>query len=296
MKTEHILIIDDSIAISSLLANEILPLGGYRATAALSGEEGLEIVRQTSPDLILCDLEMPGISGLDVLRTLRNEKYDIPTIMMTAFGSEAVAAQALRMGVKNYIIKPFTTEEILAAVENALTERRLQEQLANANARLDEQRQVMSVVQAISRAAGSQMDPDAFLTRIILAAVHSNNAHGGFIAQTKSDKLHICAVANLPNWKGKEITIQAGSALARALDTQETVSSQDRAGHWHHIPLIIGGRSVGVMATVGKLERLPEHLQQLISVLAGYAAFAVEHERLTGGHGQEPLHKKGASE
>lgn len=92
MSAEHILIIDDSIAIASLLANEILPLGGYRATAALSGEEGLDIIQELEPDLILCDLEMPGISGLDVLRTLQNEGLNVPAIMMTAFGSEAIAA------------------------------------------------------------------------------------------------------------------------------------------------------------------------------------------------------------
>ena len=73
MPTEHILIVDDSIAIASLLANEILPLGGYQATIALSGEEGLEIAQSVGIDLILCDLEMPGINGLDLLRELQSK-------------------------------------------------------------------------------------------------------------------------------------------------------------------------------------------------------------------------------
>ena len=84
MAGEHLLIIDDSIAVGSLLANEILPYGGYRATAALGGEEGLEIVRAVKPDLILCDLEMPGINGLEVIRVLRDEGIETPAIMMTA--------------------------------------------------------------------------------------------------------------------------------------------------------------------------------------------------------------------
>ena len=282
MTTEHILIIDDSIAIASLLANEILPLGGYQATAALSGEEGLEIARELKPDLILCDLEMPGINGLDVLRTLQSEGTNTPAIMMTAFGSEAIAAQALRMGVKDYIIKPFTTEEILAAVERAMTERRLRRKLEVMEAKLEEHRKALSVIQAIGHAAGVGVEPKAILSHVILAAVHSGSGRAGFIARhdAQNKQLGIQAVANLPGWEGKQIQIQEKSAVAEALHSGEVARNKDAIGCWVHVPLMHQQNAIGVMSIVGKVENLPAHTNFLLSALAGYAAYTIKNNQL----------------
>ena len=230
MTTEHILIIDDSIAIASLLANEILPLGGYDTSIALSGEEGLETVRDLRPDLILCDLEMPGINGLDVLRSLQNEGIDIPAIMMTAFGSEAVAAQALRMGVKDYIIKPFTTEEILAAVERAMVESRLRAKLHETSALLEDYRQALVVLQAVGKTADAGNQTEASLSRIILAAVYGSGAKGGFIATLGGNQgeLVIRAVANLPRWRRRRIPLDKHNALAQVIQSGSSLTTRTR--------------------------------------------------------------------
>lgn len=286
MHAEKILIIDDSIAIASLLANEILPLGGYEATAALSGEEGLELARKVGPSLILCDLEMPDINGLDVLRTLKEDGINIPSIMMTAFGSEAIAAQALRMGVKDYIIKPFTTEEMLAAVERALIENRLRNQLDKLTADLDECRQTMVVLQTVSQAVGTAgLDVKAFLSRVILAAVYSQGAQGGFIAQLETDgdemkQLVIQTAVNLPKWEGRSIKIKEDGALHTALSRNQISKNVDKTGCWHYAPLTRNQAPVGMMATVSVQEDIPLHVEQLFSVLAGYAAYAIENSKL----------------
>lgn len=282
MPTEHILIVDDSIAIASLLANEILPLGGYRATIALSGEEGLEIAQAGGLDLILCDLEMPGINGLDLLRELQAKGINIPAIMMTAFGSEAIAAQALRIGVKDYIIKPFTTEEILAAVERALVERRLRLQMDDLNASLEELRQALVVIQAISQATEGGLDPVDLLSRIILAAVYGGKAQGGFVARYDPDQglLEVQAVANLPGWKGKEIDVKSDRALVEALNGGRLTRNSSRTGYWVHIPLIRQGISIGLMSIVSKSDQYPRYVEQLFSTLAGFAAFVLENVRL----------------
>jgi CheY-like chemotaxis protein len=282
MPTEHVLIIDDSIAIASLLANEILPLGGYRATAALSGEEGLEIAREAPPDLILCDLEMPGIDGLDVLRALQSDGLNIPAIMMTAFGSEAIAARALRMGVKDYIIKPFTTEEILAAVERALTESRLRRKLVQTQATLEEQRQMLAVIQAVSRAAEKSQDAESILSRIILAAVYGGKAHGGFIAELDpgASQLEVLVAANLPAWSGKRIDLKSGNDLADAMTKGRMVVGRSETGLWSHIPLIRRQEVIGLMSIVSKLDSHPPYADRLFSALAGYAAHLMENSRL----------------
>lgn len=282
MSDERILIIDDSIAIASLLVNEILPLGGYSATAALSGEEGLEIARQVKPDLILCDLEMPDINGLDVLRELQRTGLDIPAIMMTAFGSEAIAAQALRIGVKDYIIKPFTTDEILASVERALAESRLRQQLESATEGLERYQQALLIVHAISKAAGTGLEPDELVSRILLAAVHGGKAQGGFISKLDSQtgQLEVLAVANLANFEGKLIEIRSDKAMAEAIDTAQVVERNSQVGRWFYIPLVRQQATIGLMSIVSKHEARPRSMQYLFSALASFAAMAIENVQL----------------
>ncbi|MBN1318207.1 MAG: response regulator [Anaerolineales bacterium] len=282
MTTEHILIIDDSMAIASLLANEILPLGGYRATAALSGEEGLEIARELHPNLILCDLEMPGISGLDVLRSLYEEGIDSPSIIMTAFGSEAKAAQALRMGVKGYIIKPFTTEEMLAAIERALVESRLKIKLDLSDSILEDYRQTMLILQAVSQASAGDLSPSAVLSRIVLAAVYGSGAKAGYIAgyNPSENKITIQSVVNLPGWHGKVFSPKSRTALSETLLKNKPTQEIEAGRCWFHIPLLRQNKAIGVFSIVYPQENMPRHIKQLYSALAGYASFALENNQL----------------
>jgi two-component system NtrC family sensor kinase len=282
MAAEHILVIDDSVAITALLTNEILPLGGYRVTAAHSGEEGLEMVEALKPDLILCDLEMPDITGLDLLQELQQKRADVPAIMMTAFGSEAVATQALRIGVKDYIVKPFTTDEILASIDRALAERRLKAELAKVNAALDDCRQALVVMQAVSKAAGAGLDPESLLSRIILAAVYGGKAEGGFIARldASAGRLDVKAVANLPKWQGRQIEVGSDRGLSQALSTSDAVRSESTVGHWIHIPLVREGVAIGVMSLVGKVQEYPPFVESLSVSLASLAAFVLENVHL----------------
>src|SRR5438552_675688 len=122
---EEILIIDDSKQICSMLADYVLPELGYRASIANTGRQGLNRLRQRLPDLILLDLQLPDISGLDLLRLIAQDGYDVPVILMTAHGSEGVAVEAFRLGARNYLIKPFSETEARVAIDAALRERRL---------------------------------------------------------------------------------------------------------------------------------------------------------------------------
>ncbi len=284
MAAEHILVIDDSLAITALLADEILPLGGYRVTAANSGQKGLELAQSLQPDLILCDLEMPDINGLDLLQELQRKRADLPAIMMTAFGSEAVATQALRIGVKDYIVKPFTTDEILASIDRALAERRLKAKLAEAAAAVDDCRQALVVMQAVGQAAGAGLDPDTLLSRIVTAAVYGGRAEGGFIAKldASSRRLEVSAVANLPSWQGRQIDVRVDRGLSRAIETRESVRSETGTGHWLHVPVVRDGAVIGVLSLVTKAREQPQYVDSLSAVMASMAALVIENLQLRG--------------
>jgi len=115
----RLLIVDDDHGIVDLLAMQ-LKSEGYEIERALGGQEALDLIARDAPDLILLDIAMPGISGFDVLTHVRDNNLSMAIIMMTAFGSQDIAVEALRRGADNYLIKPFGLEETRLTVARTL--------------------------------------------------------------------------------------------------------------------------------------------------------------------------------
>ena len=115
----RILIVDDEPAIVRGLEDN-LRFEGYETLAASSGEQGLARALGEVPDLILLDVTMPGRSGWDVCRELRQRGLDVPIIMLTARGEEADRVRGLELGADDYVTKPFSLRELLARVRAVL--------------------------------------------------------------------------------------------------------------------------------------------------------------------------------
>lgn len=121
MPGEKILIVDDEEDILELVAYN-LAREGYRTVNATSGEDALHKSRAEMPDLIVLDLMLPGIDGLEVMKTLKEDSTtrDIPTVMLTAKGEEADIVSGLELGADDYITKPFSPRVLLARVRAVL--------------------------------------------------------------------------------------------------------------------------------------------------------------------------------
>lgn len=115
---KHILLVDDDALMRRSLAFN-LEQSGYRATAAASAEDALAIARRDPPDLILLDIGLPGMDGLDALRHFQQES-DIPIIFVTARRRELDQALGLELGADDYITKPFDNNVLLARVKAVL--------------------------------------------------------------------------------------------------------------------------------------------------------------------------------
>ena len=119
MTQKSILVVDDEKDILKLLQYN-LEKEGYEVRTARTGEEGLERARSKKPDLVILDLMLPGMDGLEVCRILRGEKETraIPVLMLTAKASEVDQVVGLEMGASDYVAKPFSVKVLLARVKN----------------------------------------------------------------------------------------------------------------------------------------------------------------------------------
>ncbi len=125
---EQVLVVDDEQSMREFL--EIMLSGqGYQVRTAATGEEGLEIYRAREPDLVLTDVRMPGMSGLDLIKEIHAVDPWTPVIAITAYASADDAIRALREGAYDYISKPFQVDDLGVVIRNALDARRARQQI-----------------------------------------------------------------------------------------------------------------------------------------------------------------------
>ena len=117
---ENILIVDDEKHYPMIIG-EVLAEEGYRAFTASSGMEALDILNTQFIDLVLSDVKMPGMTGIDLLENIKAIKPNLPVIIMTAFGSVEKAVEAMHKGAYTFILKPFENEALIAHIAKALS-------------------------------------------------------------------------------------------------------------------------------------------------------------------------------
>ena len=114
-----ILIIEDDVSILRGLKDNLV-FEGYEVQSATDGHEGLKLALEVSPDLLLLDIMLPGLSGYDICRKLREQKTGVPIIMLTARGKEVDKVAGLDLGADDYVTKPFSVPELMARIRAVL--------------------------------------------------------------------------------------------------------------------------------------------------------------------------------
>jgi two-component system phosphate regulon response regulator PhoB len=119
--THRILVVDDEPDITALVAYH-LAKAGYRVSTAASGPEALQAAAEQAPDLLVLDVMLPGLSGYDVLRELRNRQdtADVGVLLLTARRDQADRIEGLSLGADDYLVKPFSPEELVLRVSAIL--------------------------------------------------------------------------------------------------------------------------------------------------------------------------------
>ncbi len=298
MSGEKVLVVEDSIEILSFLSEDVLPYHGYQAVTATTGQQGLDKLSSEQPDLLLLDLELPDMSGMDILKAVQEDDSDMPVVLMTAYGSESVAVEAFRLGVRDYIIKPFTTEQVADVLERTLTEVRLRREKDELTESLQKRVEQMTIFSAVGKSVVSLMDLEELLNRIVEAGVYVTRAEEGFLllVDPETKDLYLRAGKNLGSVQSQGFRLKVDDSLAgQVLQTGRPMkrggkgTGRDfkvKTGYLVksllHVPLVLRDRVIGVLSVdnqVSDVEFTGED-QYLLSTLADYAAISIENATL----------------
>src|SRR3954471_17516151 len=205
MSKGFVLVVDDEANARAALA-ELLRDDGYRVETAADGFKALGKIEEGEPDIVLTDLKMPGMDGLELLRKLRARDEDIIVVVMTAFGAVDTAVAAMKEGAADYLTKPVNLTELVLVLARELERRRLRQEAGSLRARLAERYSFENIVgsapvmqeifKTVAQVAGAKAS--VLITgesgtgkELIAAAVHqrSPRAKGPFV------KLHCAALA-----------------------------------------------------------------------------------------------------
>ena len=297
MAEEQILIIDDSTELRSLLES-ILPYSGYQTLSASTGEEGIELATKLHPDVILVDLELPDTTGLKVIEELNRRGITIPAIMITGYGSEGTAARALRLGAQGYLVKPFTTEEVLSSVEKALVVRRLSREKARLESKLDTYTRHFRTLAAMGHTLIDGKEPDQVYQRIVDAGAFVTRAERCTLALMNpvSGQLEVAATRGKSEpvslsadpqagAKGLRPVLQDGTRVRLQAAAGETITLQtgDRVKAILQVPLRNQGQTVGLLSVDRQESASPfdDHDELMLTILANCIAVSLEMQRLT---------------
>jgi two-component system NtrC family sensor kinase len=244
---------------------------------------------------------MPNMSGLELLRRLRLRQLDIPSILITAHGSEQVAIKALRLGVRDYVIKPFVVEEMKEAIERAMRETRLShereqliEQLKNTNNRLKHHAQELNALYSIGKSVSSTLDLETILQRVVEAAVFLSGTDQGslmllddrgelFVRATKSKESGVRSLnERIQDHEAGRVLRNKHTAILKGDTLPLHVATAARAQNVAYVPLVTQGNAIGVLAVANrhKDQPLTQRETRVLSALGSYAAIAISNARL----------------
>jgi len=305
---ERILIIEDSEEIISFLRESILGPSGYETLAARDGQEGLRRALEEQLDLILLDLNLPRMTGLEVLQVLHDRGSEIPVILMTFYGSEEIAVEAFRLGIRNYIIKPFKAQDVLQAIESALGEGRLRrekelltDELMHANQQLEQRVRELTMLYDITQAMTTLLNLETLLSRVVEASVFVSRADEGmlFLMDEETAELYLRAAKGVGEKYARGLRLRVDDSLIgqvvmtgeplRIASAEARLALKVKTGYLVnsllYVPLKLREEIKGVLGVSNRVSDrafTPDD-QHRLNVLADHAVIALENARLYEG-------------
>ncbi len=290
-ESARILVVDDEKVIREILC-EFLALEGFLVRSVEDGERAINELRMRPYDIVISDLKMPNVSGIELLEMITAENLNVLTVIMTGFGTVETAIEAMKKGAYDYILKPFKVEEVVHIVQRGLDRQRLRAE----NIRLKEALTLYRVSEAIA----TSLDVDHVLDVILRASLDEVE---GDVATLHLQDPTTGRYEERIQMTGNDISIKSGSLpspdtdellqyfdkgtpiLAHGLKANRFFTSQsgDKAlVSYVSVPLQVASRVIGMLNvfsfTRGK--KFDESARKMLTILASRAASAIENARL----------------
>lgn len=291
MSNERILVVDDEKTILEL-GRRFLASEGFDVEIASQGMQAVKLLEQAPYEILLTDIRMPGMSGLELMKMAKSVRPEIIMVVITGHGTITTAIESLKMGAMGFILKPFTRQELVSAIHNALDKYRLRQE----NVRM---KSLMPLFQ-VSQQLMMQTDLNQLMnlivelikkeTKVDRASIMLLNEKTGELVvrattgfenfdENKMRKFVGQGIAGLAVEKKEPIFVQGGveqnPELKSLLDDGKVVSGLS-------VPIMIRKKVIGVL-NLSKFNRgqpLGESDLGLISIFCGQVAVAIENARL----------------
>ncbi len=307
MAGEKILIVEDEPDIARLMAT-LMQGSDYQTSIAYDGAKGLDMALHEQPDLILLDLRLPQMGGMQLLHSLREHQMNTPVVVVTALGSEALVVEALRLGVRDYIKKPFALQDLVDVAERALAEGRLRrerdaltEQLLISNQKLEQRVRQITALYEVGRALASTLDLDELLdvilqeaSRVLGVTVASifllDEQSGELVFRSGTGEeaeilvdLRLAPGQGIAGWVAEHnepLLVRQAQSDPRFSPTVDEITGLVTESILC-VPLMIKGRVIGVVEALNKPQAgFTEDDLAMLHSLAASAAMSIEDARL----------------
>jgi response regulator RpfG family c-di-GMP phosphodiesterase len=297
-ESPRILVVDDERVIREILS-DFLSLEGYLVRTCEDGVEALKELQRRSYNLVISDLKMPNMGGLELIEKITAQQIPVLTVIMTGFGTVETAIEAMKQGAYDYILKPFKVEEVVHIVQRGLDRQRLQQE----NLRLKDALSIYKVSEAIATSLSlervldlvldSTLDAvDADVVSLLLEDPDADRRPGGrsearFIEQMRkvsprSDPHEPAPSLNfrevLPLFEDDRPLLAHGVRAHRFL----AAPPQKRLVSFCSIPLKLKGRIIGMLNAYSyrRGNKFSEGQRKMLYVLGSRAAVSIENARL----------------
>ncbi len=186
----RVLVIDDEAAIRDSL-RMILEYEDYQFMGAASGQEALDVVRRERPDIVLLDIKMPGMDGMEVLRKLRALDEGLPVVMISGHGNTATAVEAIRSGAIDFLDKPLSSERVIVTLRNVLRQSELSSENRDLKVAMESKYELVgqspalrNVLEAVTRAAPTNatvllLGESGVGKELVARTIHRNSPRSG---------------------------------------------------------------------------------------------------------------------
>ena len=313
----RVLVVDDEPSVVDVF-REFLSGEGYDLSVASSGEEALRIIPELKPDIILTDINLPGLSGLEVMRFAKSVDPEVAVIVVTGYASASTAIDALRQGAYDYVTKPFDLDDVHQIVERGIANRRLKainrrlveelrqknDQLQRHETELRERVRIatwqMTTLYEVNKEISANLELAPRLAVICAKAAELSGAPAAvvFLRNAESERFHAEAGHGVPLSAREEhatMLPEAESALGVVAAERRALRSEPLPGDHGltlpgipevvvqtllAVPLVADTQTIGVLVAINKTGGFSSDDENFLALFAAQAAIAVRNSQL----------------